>query len=233
MHRIEVRPRRGHPDPRGASVQKAIEGLGLTRLPKKVEHASVYMLEGALTTSEVDRIAHELLADCVTQSAEIHSSSRTSRPTVAPGSAVVEVHPLAGVTDPAAESVQAAILALTGRVVEVRTGARYDLHGVDRMVAKAVGERLLANPVIHAIHTDPYFPSSFPEGTPYKLAVVSVPITKRNDAELEKLSREAHLFLSLDEMKAIQVEYRRLGREPREIELETLAQTWSEHCVHI
>ncbi len=232
MHRIEVRPRRGHPDPRGARVQKAIEGLGLTRLPKKVEHASVYLLEGALTTSEVDRIAHELLADCVTQSAEIHSSSRTSRPTVAPGSAVVEVHPLAGVTDPAAESVQAAILALTGRVVEVRTGARYDLHGVDRMVAKAVGERLLANPVIHAIHTDPYFPSSFPEGTPYKLAVVSVPITKRNDAELEKLSREAHLFLSLDEMKAIQVEYRRLGREPREIELETLAQTWSEHCVH-
>jgi phosphoribosylformylglycinamidine synthase len=33
-------------------------------------------------------------------------------------------------------------------------------------------------------------------------------------------------------MKALQSEYRRLGREPREIELETLAQTWSEHCVH-
>ena len=52
------------------------------------------------------------------------------------------------------------------------------------------------------------------------------------DAQLEKLSREAHLFLSLDEMRAIQAEYRRIGREPREIELETLAQTWSEHCVH-
>src|SRR5262249_14394590 len=26
--------------------------------------------------------------------------------------------------------------------------------------------------------------------------------------------------------------YKSLGREPRDIELETLAQTWSEHCVH-
>ncbi len=232
MHRIEVRPRRGHHDPRGAAVQKSIEGLGLARLPKKVEHTAVYLVQGALSMGEVDRIANELLADCVTQSAEIHSSNRPSRPVVAPGTAVVEVHPLPGVTDPAAESVQAAILALIGKQVEVRTGSRYDLQGVDRMVAQAVGERLLANRVIHAIHTEPYFPSAFPAGTPYELAVTTVSITKKGDAELEKLSREAHLFLSLDELKAIQVEYRRLGREPREIELETLAQTWSEHCVH-
>ena len=232
IHRIEVRPRRGHHDPRGQSVARAIESLGLSRAPRKVEHAAVYLIQGELAAGELDRVANELLADCVTQSAEIHSSTRPSRPSVAPGSAVVEVHPLAGVTDPAAESVQAAILALTGRTVEVRTGDRYDLHGVDKVVAKTVGERLLANAVIHAIHTEPYFPSSFPKGAPYTLAIRDVPVTKLSDAELEKLSREGHLFLSLDEMRAIQAEYRRLGREPREIELETLAQTWSEHCVH-
>jgi len=232
IHRVEVRPRRGYHDPRGQAVQRAIESLGLARQPKKVEHTAVYLIEGALTSHEMDRVANELLADCVTQSAEVHASNRASRPSVAPGSAVVEVHPLAGVTDPAAESVQAAILALTGRAVQVRTGDRYDLHGVDKVIAKTVGERLLANPVIHAIHTEPYFPMAFPAGKPYVLAVRSVNITKLGDVELEKLSREGHLFLSLDEMKAIQAEYRRLGREPREIELETLAQTWSEHCVH-
>jgi phosphoribosylformylglycinamidine synthase len=232
IHRIEVRTRRGHHDPRGASVQRSIESLGLARLPKKVEHAAVYLLQGDLSASEVDRIANELLADCVTQSAEIHASNKTSRPGAAPGVAVVEVHPLPGVTDPAAESVQAAILALTGRSVEVRTGDRYDLHGVDRIVAQTVGERLLANAVIHAIHTEPYLPAAFVTGRPYTLAIREVPITRLGDAELEKLSREGHLFLSLDEMKGIQSEYRRLGREPREIELETLAQTWSEHCVH-
>jgi phosphoribosylformylglycinamidine synthase II len=232
IHRIEVRPRRGHHDPRGQAVAKSIESLGLSRAPRKVEHTAVYLIQGELTAGELDRVANELLADCVTQSSEIHSSTRASRPSVAPGIAVVEVHPLPGVTDPAAESVQAAILALTGRSVEVRTGDRYDLHGVDKVVAKTVGERLLANPVIHAIHTDPYFPSSFPKGAPYTLAIRDVPLTKLSDAELEKLSREGHLFLSLDEMRALQAEYRRIGREPREIELETLAQTWSEHCVH-
>jgi phosphoribosylformylglycinamidine synthase len=33
-------------------------------------------------------------------------------------------------------------------------------------------------------------------------------------------------------MQTIQKYYRELGREPTDVELETLAQTWSEHCVH-
>src|SRR3989344_399453 len=33
-------------------------------------------------------------------------------------------------------------------------------------------------------------------------------------------------------MKAIQKYFRKLGREPNDIELESLAQTWSEHCKH-
>jgi len=42
------------------------------------------------------------------------------------------------------------------------------------------------------------------------------------------------MLLSLDneEMKTIQDYYKNLGREPKQIELETLAQTWSEHCKH-
>ena len=46
------------------------------------------------------------------------------------------------------------------------------------------------------------------------------------------MSREAHLFLSLDEMQEIQRYYQQAQREPTDVELETLAQTWSEHCVH-
>lgn len=40
------------------------------------------------------------------------------------------------------------------------------------------------------------------------------------------------LGLSLHYMKAIQAYYKDLGRNPTDIELETLAQTWSEHCKH-
>ena len=232
VHRIEVRPRRGQSDPRGGAALRQIESLGLERRPKRVDHAAVYLLEGDVTSDDIQRIAEELLADCVTQAAEIHASEAAAKARVAPGVAVVEVHPLPGVTDPAAESVQLAIQAMLGKTVAVRTGDRFDLHGVEPKIARAIAERLLANTVIHDIHDAPYMPTSFPHGRPYTLAIREVAIRHLSDAELEKMSREAHLFLSLDEMKAIQAEYKRLGREPREIELETLAQTWSEHCVH-
>jgi phosphoribosylformylglycinamidine synthase len=46
------------------------------------------------------------------------------------------------------------------------------------------------------------------------------------------LSKEKDLFLTLVEMQTIQNYYRELAREPSDVELEALAQTWSEHCVH-
>ena len=46
------------------------------------------------------------------------------------------------------------------------------------------------------------------------------------------LSKQRTLSLTLVELKTIQQHYRELGREPTDIELETIAQTWSEHCSH-
>ncbi|OGS18479.1 MAG: phosphoribosylformylglycinamidine synthase II [Elusimicrobia bacterium RIFOXYA2_FULL_50_26] len=52
------------------------------------------------------------------------------------------------------------------------------------------------------------------------------------DKELVKLSRENVLSLSLEEMKAVQEYFKKKGRNPTDVELETVAQTWSEHCKH-
>lgn len=227
VHRVEVRPKSGQRDPRADAVIRQAASLGLPR-PSAAQHASVYLLEGDLSEGQVRRIADELLADPVTQVAELQARG-TVRPRL---DALIEVHPLPGVTDPAAESVEAAVRAMFGTAVTVRTGDRYDLGGVKQSDAAAIGEKALANAVIHGIHSEPWHPERFPAGHGYALRIVEVPVRDLTDAQLEKLSREAHLFLSLDEMRAIQAEYRRLGREPREIELETLAQTWSEHCVH-
>ena len=46
------------------------------------------------------------------------------------------------------------------------------------------------------------------------------------------LSRSGQLSLSLAEMRAIRDHFADLGRDPTDCELETLAQTWSEHCSH-
>jgi phosphoribosylformylglycinamidine synthase II len=58
-----------------------------------------------------------------------------------------------------------------------------------------------------------------------------------SDQELEKISRDGidgngTLGLSLPAMKAIKDYFNKFGRNPRDIELESLAQTWSEHCKH-
>lgn len=65
-----------------------------------------------------------------------------------------------------------------------------------------------------------------------------IEILDANDDELLQISEQGLLSLNLAEMKAIQDYFakldghERLGRNPTDAELETIAQTWSEHCVH-
>jgi len=59
-----------------------------------------------------------------------------------------------------------------------------------------------------------------------------IPVRGATDAKLSDISRKGMLSLSLAEMKAIQAYYAGQQRDPTNVELETLAQTWSEHCKH-
>src|SRR5262249_30864957 len=69
-------------------------------------------------------------------------------------------------------------------------------------------------------------------GSAYRFEKVTVPLLALDDEALVQLSRKGQLSLSLAEMRAIQAHFRDLGRDPTDVELETLAQTWSEHCSH-
>jgi len=57
-------------------------------------------------------------------------------------------------------------------------------------------------------------------------------IIDADDRELMEISRKNLLSLDLKEMKAIQNYFRKIGRNPTDCEIETIAQTWSEHCFH-
>lgn len=50
--------------------------------------------------------------------------------------------------------------------------------------------------------------------------------------ELEKLSNQRLWALSREELQAIQSHYQKLNRKMTDVEIEVLAQTWSEHCKH-
>lgn len=49
---------------------------------------------------------------------------------------------------------------------------------------------------------------------------------------LESLSRDKKLSLSREDMVAVQAYFNEKDREPTDVELEVIAQTWSEHCKH-
>ena len=232
MHRVEVRPRDGESDPLAeAAVEPAKREL---RGFQRVSAARLYLIESAMNDAAIERVARELLTDPVTQRSHLGVS------TMPPGRRVLETHYLPGVMDPVAQSTEAAIAEMLGGsdgwAVSVRTGVRYDFDFASDPPSDtellAFSHRHLANAVIQAVHLEPLRPEAFPHGTPYEYELTTVPMRDLDDTGLMKLSREGHLFLSVEEMQRIQSFYREAEREPTDVELETFAQTWSEHCVH-
>ncbi|MFH1824813.1 MAG: phosphoribosylformylglycinamidine synthase subunit PurL [Candidatus Firestonebacteria bacterium] len=57
-------------------------------------------------------------------------------------------------------------------------------------------------------------------------------ILKADDKKLLDISKKGLLSLNLDEMKTVQRYFKKKKRNPTDVELETIAQTWSEHCKH-
>lgn len=62
--------------------------------------------------------------------------------------------------------------------------------------------------------------------------VKEIDILGASNEELVRISKQGVLSLTLGEMLAIKQYFRKQKRNPSDVELETIAQTWSEHCVH-
>jgi len=60
----------------------------------------------------------------------------------------------------------------------------------------------------------------------------TIPVRSLSEAELTKLSQDMKLSLSTEDMLVVQQIFQEIGREPTDVELEVIAQTWSEHCKH-
>jgi phosphoribosylformylglycinamidine synthase len=228
--RFEISSKKGFLDVHGRDVLEDIRQLNIQSVQDVISER-VYLIEAELDQDFAERVAKELLADPVCQDFYIGTSSIPAGPMQAE---LIEVHLKSGVTDPVAESVGSALVDMgAGQVDSVRTARKYVLLGnVSEAEREMIARRILANDciedVIYGMDAEP--PS--PHTQPYKMQLTNITICDLSEEQLIQLSKDMDLFLNLNEMQTIQNQYRNLDREPTDVELETLAQTWSEHCVH-
>jgi phosphoribosylformylglycinamidine synthase II len=225
LFRVEVSVKSGLPDPRGEALQKDIHDLGIA-IADGVRVSNIYLLEGALSHKEVELICRELLADPIVEEYSIGEA-----PLIIPEDAhAVEVAYNPGVMDPVEESVSKGILDLGITTVEsVKTARRYYLSGkLSPGDIELVSNKLLVNSVIQHVVTGRER-VSLPSAE-YRFSLKEVDLLTLGDDGLTRLGQE--LWLNRDELKHIQGYFSKLGRNPTDVELETLAQTWSEHCKH-
>ncbi len=228
--RFEITSRQGYADVHGKATLGSIRELAIHSV-EEVYFARVYLIEADFDEAFAERVGRELLADPVCQDYYIGRSPAPVGPTQA---TIVEVHLKSGVTDPTAESVMAGLKDMgANAVTSVRTARKYILLGpVTSEDVQAICRRALANDCIEeAICGSDAEPPS-PHIQPYQMQLTHIPILNLDEDGLTRLSKEKDLFLTLTEMRTIQDYFKRIGREPTDIELESLAQTWSEHCGH-
>jgi len=227
--RFEVINKPGFTDVHGKSVLEDIAELGIGSV-QAVQSARVFLIEADFDRDSAEHVARELLTDPV---CEEYYIGRSGPPAGLAKATLIEVHLKSGVTDPVAESVMTAIADMGVRAQNVRTARKYVLLGdITQSQTQTIAKKLLANDCIEdcIIGNEEEPPS--PHLKPYQLQIVHWPIRDLDDDGLAALSKKKDLFLNLVEMQTIQRYYRDLGREPTDIELESIAQTWSEHCVH-
>jgi phosphoribosylformylglycinamidine synthase len=137
--------------------------------------------------------------------------------------------------DPVALSVIEAAGGLGLPVREVRCFRRYfgpPRASHDPKTHEILFRKVLANEAVEQVVEGQLGLDHLSLGGAYEFRRVAVPLNDLDDQGLLRLSRVGQLSLSLAEMHAVRDHFRTLGRDPTDIELETLAQTWSEHCSH-
>ena len=247
--RIEVAVKRDRPDPAGEALRTRLaEDLGIH--VDDIRVIDVYSVNASLSPDEVEKVRTELFTDPIIQESALNQALARDY------DCVIEVGFLPGVTDnvgkSSVEGIQDTLGRNLGRGEAVFKSTQYVLQGVSVETATRIARLALANELIEqwGVKT-PEEMAALDGGSLLGLPIV----TERSEAAVREidleipdetlmaLSRDMTLVLDLEEMRAIQAHYRgetvrahRAARGlppcPTDIELECLAQTWSEHCKH-
>ncbi|HNX82205.1 MAG TPA: phosphoribosylformylglycinamidine synthase subunit PurL [Candidatus Omnitrophota bacterium] len=229
--KIEVTDKPGIFDAVGAGVLHDIDDLNIHGV-SSVRFSQIYFLEGAVDETAVKKICQQLLTDPVTQEFTISSGEHTAP--IMHGQHVVEVAHNPGVMDPVEASALKGINDLgIDSVTSVRTAKKFVIQGdVSSVQLKTISEKLLYNKLIQHIVTSQTASGHTSTSASYRFCLTTVDLLQASDKKLAQLSSRGQLFLNVNEMRQIRNYFKKHKRNPTDCELETIAQTWSEHCAH-
>ncbi|MBU1000033.1 phosphoribosylformylglycinamidine synthase subunit PurL [Patescibacteria group bacterium] len=222
IQKIRVKTTVG-PDLKGESILNDIYKRLSIKIVKKVSTVRVYRLEG-ISEKDADKLAKKLLSESFNQKYAVN------KPIVAVEAKTIEIAYQPGVMNPEVDSIMKAASDLRVKLKACDCSFEYVFYGkLTKEDALQIVEKLrLYNPLIeHIVRQEPQ--TLILKGQTGKTKII--PIINLNKHQLMDLSKYK-LFLSLEEMQAIQKYFRKIKRNPTDLELETLAQTWSEHSGH-
>jgi phosphoribosylformylglycinamidine synthase len=244
-HRIEISLLPQWQDARGAGVARQIrDTFGLP--VNGIRTRDVYLLAADLAAAEAAAIAAEL-AHPVLQRGIVGETRGVACDWL------IRVGFRPGVTDNVGRTAHEAVGDIVGRRLrddeQVFSSIEYLLDAPDlsRVDVERIARGLLANELIETVlvlSREELAAAPIPPNRPVVREVGGGEVREIDlevdDARLLAISRDGTLALTLDEMKVIQAYFRSaqdrgsvgLGPQPTDVELECIAQTWSEHCKH-
>src|SRR5215207_4094025 len=153
---------------------------------------------------------------------------------------LIEILPHPGVTDAEGDSLGEALARDGFPGLRARAGHRYHLHGALEPATVAAAARWLAHAVVESVSWRPascpadlewwsgaFMPDAAPDPT-----VETIPLRGLDASALQDLGARKLLSLPLQDLEAVRDHFAAQDRDPTDVELETIAQTWSEHCAH-
>jgi len=217
-HRLTIRS--VDPDPRAQQLDAGSAALGLPRVGR-VAVADVIHVSGDLSADDRQRL-HNVLVDPLLQTGTWELPSAHG----------VEVTALPGVTDPGADAVHHAAEQLGLSIGFAATALRLEFDpSVSDADIDTVVTRLVSNPIIETWAHGSVEPQP-PGNDDAPTAAEVVPVRGLGAEGLASVDAERSLSLDPEELVVIREHFESLDRDPTDAELETLAQTWSEHCAH-
>ncbi len=225
--RIEISRLEKFGDPHAQGILHDVRDFGIETV-SGIRHRRIFLITSEAPRERVAPVVRELLVDPVVEEGKIELNA----PAHADGN-TIEVHLQPGVMDPVAQSTEGALRQLGLDVTQVRTARMYIFDGIlTEADKKLIGSRIIANECIEQVVFGSAGSQLPPQPHAYQFQLRHIPILNLNKDQLIALSKQSDLFLNLAEMQAIQNYFKSIGRDPTDIELESIAQTWSEHCGH-